>query len=210
MRFQTFFLIISVSSFLRAQAWIASYPTPRTQTLLHSNNEANEMKDPLESLSILLCPNEKCNPTQLSPTSLAYIGDSVFELFVRSRYVWPNRRTTDLQNLVVGRVRAEAQSKMFRELLSSESFTLTQEEQNIVKRGRNAGSSSGGRKRGPKRLYSSNDGKNGGGPEVYQDSTAIEALIGYMYLTSKERCVELLEYFNSELDKLDDAEGVVR
>ena len=57
------------------------------------------------SLIELLMPNSKCNPTQMSPTSLAYIGDSVFELFVRSRYVWPSRRTTDLQKIVVGRVR---------------------------------------------------------------------------------------------------------
>jgi 23S rRNA maturation mini-RNase III len=43
----------------------------------------------------------------MSPTSLAYIGDSVFELFARSRYVFPSRRTTDLQKIVVEKVRGE-------------------------------------------------------------------------------------------------------
>lgn len=54
-----------------------------------------------------LFPHANANPDQLSPTSLAYIGDVVFELFIRSRYVWPDRRTTDLQNKVVSVVRGE-------------------------------------------------------------------------------------------------------
>jgi len=184
-------------------------------SILNSSGNAEVVvndEHPSQSLEDLLSPNAKCTPTQMSPTSLAYIGDSVFELFVRSRYVWPTRRTTDLQHLVVGRVRAETQSKMFRNLLSSEKIELTSDEQTIISRGRNAGSSSGGRKRGPKRLYATNNGKKSaaGGPEVYQDSTAMEALIGYAYLTDKERCTELIQYFATELDKMDDEEKVVR
>lgn len=89
---------------------------------------------------------------------------------------------------------------------------MSKEERNIVSRGRNAGSSSGGRKRGPKRLYGSNDGRNSenGGPEVYQDSTAMEALIGFIYLTNKDRCVDIMKFLAEELDKIDDEEGVVR
>ena len=74
-------------------------------------NDHDEVEGGIEggkkTLSALLLPNPRCNPTQMSPTSLAYIGDSVFELFARSRYVWPTRRTTDLQKIVVGRVRGE-------------------------------------------------------------------------------------------------------
>jgi len=101
---------------------------------------------------------------------------------------------------------------MFRNLLSSEKIDLSKDEQTIISRGRNAGSSSGGRKRGPKRLYGVNDGKKNeaGGPELYQDSTAMEALIGYVYLTDTERCTELIEFFAAELDKMDDDENVVR
>lgn len=166
-------------------------------------------------LDVLLTPNPNCDPSQMSPTSLAYIGDSVFELFIRSRYVWPSRRTNDLQNVVVGRVRAETQSKIFRTLVTSDTCHLTKEEQTIISRGRNAGSSTGGRKRGPKRLYGINDKKtsaagNGGGPEIYQDSTAMEALIGYIYLTDKSRCAEIMKFISAELDKMDVEEGVIR
>jgi hypothetical protein len=71
------------------------------------HESSSESNYETHSLMDLLMPDQKCNPTQMSPTALAYVGDSVFELFVRSRYVWPSRRTTDLQNIVVGRVRGE-------------------------------------------------------------------------------------------------------
>ena len=45
--------------------------------------------------------------TQMSGTDLAYIGDVVFELFVRSHYVWPPKRTTALQTLAVECVRGK-------------------------------------------------------------------------------------------------------
>lgn len=67
----------------------------------------NNKEYPETLLYELLRPSSKCDPTQMSPTSLAYIGDSVFELFVRSKYVWPSRRTTDLQNIVVAKVRGK-------------------------------------------------------------------------------------------------------
>lgn len=73
--------------------------------IMHESSNENIYQT--HSLMDLLMPDRKCNPTQMSPTALAYVGDSVFELFVRSRYVWPSRRTTDLQNIVVGRVRGE-------------------------------------------------------------------------------------------------------
>ena len=73
----------------------------------NNNGEESKEEAPLRNLKDLLMPNPKCNPTQMSPTSLAYIGDSVFELFARSRYVWPTRRTTDLQKIVVDKVRGE-------------------------------------------------------------------------------------------------------
>ena len=69
------------------------------------SNASMEQNTTLNSLGHLLRPSSNCRVDQLSPTALAYIGDSVFELFIRSRYVWPNRRTSDLQNKVVGIVR---------------------------------------------------------------------------------------------------------
>jgi len=78
-------------------------------TTLLKNNENSDSSDEAEvggkSLIELLSPISSCRVNQMSGTDLAYIGDSVFELFVRSRHVWPPKRTSDLQNTVVGIVR---------------------------------------------------------------------------------------------------------
>ena len=97
---------------------------------------------------------------------------------------------------------------MFKELI--ESFPLTKQEQTIVSRGRNAGSPKK-KSRVPKRLNnkSKDTSTTGQGPGVYQDSTALEALIGYMYLSDVERCNELLEFLSRILDRMDEEEGVV-
>jgi 23S rRNA maturation mini-RNase III len=57
------------------------------------------------SLDEILLPSPDCDVNQIGPTALAYIGDVVFELMVRSRHVWPTRRTADLQQQVVAFVR---------------------------------------------------------------------------------------------------------
>jgi hypothetical protein len=49
-----------------------------------------------------LRPSVQCDASQLSGTHLAYIGDSVYELFERSKLVWPPKTTTDLQHRAVG------------------------------------------------------------------------------------------------------------
>ena len=85
------------------------------------------------------------------------------------------------------------------------SFPLTPQEKSILKRGRNAGSSTSGRKRGPKRLYAKGSGSSGGNDaSVYQDSTALEALIGYTYIKDTERCLEMFDFIRGELDRLDE------
>lgn len=63
---------------------------------------------PSMSLEQLLSPVSGCDVTQLGPTTLAYVGDVVFELFIRSRMIWPTRRTSDLQEQVVSLVRGES------------------------------------------------------------------------------------------------------
>lgn len=106
---------------------------------------------------------------------------------------------------------AESQSLLFQAVLSR--IELTLEEKTVVSRGRNAGAASGGRKRGPKRLYSSTknneDGETSGGPSVYQDSTAFEALIGYLYLTDEDRCRFFLEFSRDFMDDLDQTKQIV-
>ncbi|WP_206043886.1 ribonuclease III domain-containing protein [Geitlerinema sp. P-1104] len=115
---------------------------------------------------------------QLSPTSLAYLGDAVYELYVRERYLFPPRRTHHYHQQVVAQVRAERQA----EQLHSIQADLTDEERDVIRRGRNA------TVRPPKRLD----------PKTYQEATGLEALIGYLYLTDSERLFELLSRFKFE------------
>lgn len=135
------------------------------------------------SLLDLLSPIESCKVDRMSGTDLAYIGDSVFELFIRSKCVWPSKRTSDLQHQVVGLVRAEKQSELLERLKNE--FELTEKEGQVLMRGRNAVTKSKNNRR-----------KN---PVAYQDSTAFEALIGYMYISNPERCQELLVWLESVL-----------
>ncbi|OEU15018.1 ribonuclease III [Fragilariopsis cylindrus CCMP1102] len=131
----------------------------------------------------MLSPKSSCTVNQMSGTELAYIGDVVFELFVRSRHVWPQKRTTDLQNLVVGLVRAENQSALLKKL--KETFPLSDRESQVLSRGRNSVTRS----------------KNRRNPAAYQDSTSIEALIGYVYINDPDRCQELLAWFDTVIDE---------
>ena len=75
------------------------------------NGVGDDTKPVTKSLLEMLSPQSSCTVNQMSGTELAYIGDVVFELFVRSRHVWPQKRTTDLQNLVVGLVRGMLKKK---------------------------------------------------------------------------------------------------
>lgn len=109
---------------------------------------------------------------QLPAASLAYVGDAIYELYVRAYYLIPLRRLRDYHRSVVAQVRAEQQAHHLRSLLSQ----LTEIEQGVVRRGRNAASG------GPKRVD----------PEVYKQASSFEALIGYLYLTNPERLSQLL------------------
>ena len=81
-------------------------PSPHQQ----EEEEEAKMEIPSLSLDMLLSPASSCDVNQLGPTALAYIGDVVFELFVRTRKVWPSRKMSHLQNQVVALVRGELMS----------------------------------------------------------------------------------------------------
>jgi ribonuclease III family protein len=108
----------------------------------------------------------------LSPVALAYIGDAVYELFVRGLFLLPPKRIQAFHQQVVNQVRAEQQAQQVQQLLP----LLTEAEQDLLRRGRNASS------RGPRRIDS----------QIYQQSTGFEALVGYLYLTDPARLGELL------------------
>ena len=74
---------------------------------LNQSDDSTSQDVPNRSLEELLLPSKTCRVDQMSGTDLAYIGDVVFELFIRSRHVWPSKRTSDLQKLVVNTVRGK-------------------------------------------------------------------------------------------------------
>ena len=112
----------------------------------------------------------------LSPIALAYMGDAVYELYVRSQFLIPPKRIQDYHNAVVEQVKAEQQAALAEQLAPH----LTVTEQDVFRWGRNASS------RGPKRV----DGA------IDQKATGLETLIGYLYLTDPERLAQLLGYLN--------------
>ncbi|NJL85527.1 MAG: ribonuclease III [Leptolyngbyaceae cyanobacterium SM1_1_3] len=109
---------------------------------------------------------------RLSPAALAYLGDAVYELYMRTCYLIPPRRIQAYHRLVVAQVRAEAQAQHLESLASH----LTDAEKEILRRGRNAT---------PKR-------RSRAAPEIYQQATSFETLIGYLYLTDIHRLKAVL------------------
>ena len=71
------------------------------------SSSQHENNDDLSLFSELMSPVSSSQPDQMSAAALAYLGDVVFELFIRSRYVWPQRRMPQLQNTVVALVNGE-------------------------------------------------------------------------------------------------------
>ncbi len=119
-------------------------------------------------------PTVALSPEQvraLSPVALAYIGDAVYELFVRGMFLFPPKRIQVFHQQVVHQVRAEQQAEQAQRLMP----LLTEAEQDLLRRGRNASS------RGPRRVDS----------QIYQQATGFEALVGYLYLTNPSRLTEL-------------------
>ncbi len=126
-------------------------------------------------VSLKALPPGSMSPTQLqqiSPAALAYLGDAVYELYVRSCYLMPPRRIQAYHHQVVARVRAESQAEQLRSLEPH----LTSTELEILRRGRNA-------VRGRQKRVA---------PEIYQQASSLETLVGYLYLCDPQRLTELL------------------
>jgi ribonuclease-3 family protein len=115
---------------------------------------------------------------QVSPAALAYVGDAIYELYIRTHYLLPPKRVHVYHEQVVAQVRAESQAQHLQALQPY----LTHAEMEILKRGRNAAS------KGPKRLN----------PEIYQQATSLETLLGYLYLADPRRLMDLLAQLQFE------------
>ena len=125
-------------------------------------------------MECMLC--DGCDPKQLSPLTLAFLGDAVFELLVRERIVCKGSRpVSELHRLSVQYVCCKSQAMAARSLLP----LLTEEEAAVFRRGKNAHPG-----HVPKNACQSD----------YHTATAVEALFGYLYLCgSTDRMCELFE-----------------
>ena len=118
-----------------------------------------------------------------SPLTLAYIGDAIYDLIIRTLIVKQgNSRPEKMHKRASALVKASAQAEMIERLLPM----LTEEEHAIYKRGRNAKS------------YTM--AKNATMLD-YRKATGFEALMGYLYL--KEDMSRLIDLVKTGLDKGD-------
>ena len=109
----------------------------------------------------------QCNPKQLSPQTLAFVGDGVYDLLVREYLVkQANRPVGELNKLKVKLVNCKAQANYAQLLLPD----LTDSEVAVYKRGRNA--------------TTQNTPKNANIAD-YHSATGLEALFGYLYLNNE-------------------------
>jgi len=105
---------------------------------------------------------------------LAYLGDTIYDLYVRAQLVREGGHVRDMHKKAVKIVCSHAQAQAFRRIEA----LLTEREREIAKRARNAHQSP------PKNAD----------PAEYHLATALEALTGYLYITGQEaRMEQLLE-----------------
>lgn len=116
------------------------------------------------------------DPKQLSPLVLAYIGDSIYDLIIKTYILdkYGNMPVNKMNKITSNLVKAETQSK----LIGAVETMLNEREEAVYKRGRNAKS------------YTS--AKNASISD-YRRATGFEALMGYLYLSGEyERMNEII------------------
>ena len=117
---------------------------------------------------------DKIKLITMSPLVLAYLGDTVYESYIREHIIRQNinRKVNNLHKLAIQYSKAKAQATIIHELEDE----LTEEEMKIFKRGRN---------------QKSKKEKKNADIIDYKYATGFEALIGYLYLSEDK---ERLEY----------------
>lgn len=124
---------------------------------------------------------------EYSPLALAYIGDAVYEVMIRTAVIGiGNARVNKYHQTTKEFVQAKGQAQFYNHIKE----ILTDKEEDIFKRGRNAKSAS--------------SAKN---TDIltYRHATGLEALIGYLYIDGNvERILEIMTY---GLKKLEEAKA---
>ena len=114
---------------------------------------------------------------------LAYLGDSVFELYIRNYLIDKFAKVNTLQNEAIKIVSAKGQANLIKKLI--ENNILNEKEISVFNRGRNA--------------KCSHHPKN---TDIitYKQATGFEALIGYLYLEDKKRLDEIIKLCLEEIE----------
>lgn len=135
-----------------------------------------EEKDTVLQGILAAFPGKKQDIRTYSPLTLAYIGDAVYDLIIRTVVVErANRPAQELHRSTVKYVSAGAQARIVQALMPS----LTEEEQAVYRRGKNA-----------KPHTTAKNASHGD----YMRATGFEAVIGYLYLTDDfDRVLELVK-----------------
>ena len=113
-------------------------------------------------------------PEEIGVIQLAWLGDSVWELHQRLRYVHIPLKSKELHLSVVNEVKAQAQSKSLEDI----EHLLNSFEINLIRRARNK----------TKRFPKSSD------PTIYSRATGFETLIGWLFLKDPKRLSKIFEY----------------
>lgn len=113
---------------------------------------------------------------QMSPLTWAYVGDAVYELYIRTHLINTTKlKPHELHLKSIKFVKAGAQADILKNIYD----VLTDDEKEIVRRGRNT-----------KNYHTAKNATT----EEYMYSTAFESLIGYLYLTKQDdRLLEILK-----------------
>ena len=118
---------------------------------------------------------------QFSPLQLAYIGDTVWDLMVRTGLLHTGKNLHNMHCAAVAKVNAKAQAQALSRLAGK----LTGEEADMVRRGRNA--------------HPRHGAPRNQDPAAYSQATGLETLIGYLYLTGRhDRLAELYRLAQEE------------
>ena len=122
---------------------------------------------------------KSCDPLQLSSLSLAFVGDTVYDLLVRESLVTDaNRPVNALHKLAVEQVKASAQAKAIKDILP----LLSEEEEAVFKRARNT---------------RTNHLPKNSNPADYHYATGLDALFGYLNLKGEtQRIREIFRLIN--------------
>ena len=118
-------------------------------------------------------------PDEIGVIQLAWLGDSVWELHQRLKYVHLPLKSKELHLTVVNEVKAKSQSKS----LSQIEHLLNPNEMDLIRRARNK----------TKRYPKSSD------PSIYSRATGFETLIGWLFLKDPQRLATLFEHLDIKI-----------